>query len=367
LRSCPEVEKLRLLGKPNRRSNVLPDTNKPNPIILSVRLGWLVVESFGRLHRWTRTGRIPDTLNREPTRRFTFSDRDPVLYEQLLISLRHLQEVASQLLPDLPPPIPDDPENLLQTARENTIVVWEQFEDWSRSVWNTLQVGNPLAGQAFSDGASLADTYWHAQVASPDKLKALLRPQRLESIAERFNALNQYLPDHTSSVMHYSLSRWREASIGKLDDEQKKHLLARLESQTRVWRNLLFEQMRAEDYLTAKDRSAIGRGAFIATIVLTVLVGLFAWLAVLLLSWLGRLVLEANPTLLGGPAGTVGGLADELLSWQNWTTLLATLSSVVVILSGFITRMSGWMITFYRRLISRFTIVKIHRRTFIQW
>jgi hypothetical protein len=61
----------------------------PDPIPLSVRLSWLAVES---------SGRKPDFNKRDSNRRFTFSDRDPVLYEQMLISLRQLQQVACQLL-----------------------------------------------------------------------------------------------------------------------------------------------------------------------------------------------------------------------------------------------------------------------------
>jgi len=43
-------------------------------------------------------------------------------------------------------------------------------------------------------------------------------------------------------------------------------------------------------------------------------------------------------------------LVSQFLNWQDWSALLATLSSVVVVLTGFITRLSGWMIAIRRNV-----------------
>lgn len=343
----------------------MTNPQRSDPILVSVRLGWLTVEAFGRLRRWTRSGRQPSPTSIGASHRFTFSDRDPTLYEQLLITLQQLEETAIQLAPEYPPPIPENPEDLLAKAKNNMDASWLDFENWSRVIWNTLQIQDPLSGLAFTSGGSLADTYWHAESAGHGELKDLLRSQRLENIAFRFDSIAEFLPDHTAQVIYYTLYRWRMADrLKDLDDQQKKHLLDRLEAQAKVWCDLLFGRQRAEDYLTGSDRRLITWGAFGASALLAILVGLAVWSAVLLLSTGGRTLLMTMPGSQGNVPQASSSLAVELLDWQKWSALLAALSSVVVVLTGFITRLSGWIIAFHRWVRNRLTLGQIFKRTY---
>ena len=339
-----------------------------NPILNAIRLGWLSVEAFGYLRWWSASPHKRPAEVGKQTQRFTFSDRDPSQHDQLLITLLRLKATAAQLLPALPPPIPDDPAGLLDKANQDINAVWVEFETWGREAWNALQVVDPLAGQAFTYGGSLADTYWHARGSGADELNNLLRAQRLESIANRFDSIAGFLPDHAAEVIHHTLYRWRIAGrLKDLDEPQKKRLLDRLEAQARVWHDLLFGLQRAQDYLRREDRRWVVWGAFGATVLLVILVGLATWLAVLLLSRTGRSLLASAPGTQGGPADSGSLLAAELFNWQNWASLLATLASVVVIFTGFITRLSGWMIAFHRWVYNRLLFRQIIRRTYRSW
>jgi hypothetical protein len=339
-----------------------------NPTLLSLRLGWLTVEAFGRLRRWARSGRPPSPAAGNAAQRFIFSNRDPNQNDQLLISLKQAQQVASQLLPNLPPPIPGDLASLLEIARQDIDALWCEFETWSRAAWNALQVVDPLAGQAFSYGGSLADTYWHAAGSGAGELPKLLRAQRLEGIAERFDSLAGHLPEHAAQVIHHTLYRWRTAGqLIDLNDEQKKHLLKRLEAQAKVWCDLLFGLQRAEDYLRREDRRLIAWGAFGATALLAILVALAAWLGVLLLAGAGRALLASLPGVQEELSGAGSALAAGVLNWQNWAALLATLSSVVVVLTGFITHLSGWMFGFHRQAKEWLKLRRIYARTNRLW
>ena len=56
-----------------------------------------------------------------------------------------------------------------------------------------------------------------------------------------------------------------------------------------------------------------------------------------------------------------------LSNWQNWSALLATVSSVLVVLTGFITRLSGWLITFHQSVRDWLTLKYVQQRTFRIW
>ncbi len=65
------------------------DEDKKNKIKVldAVQLGWLSVESFACLRRWSRTGRTPKSLKGDDQRRFNFSNRELTDYQQVIISL----------------------------------------------------------------------------------------------------------------------------------------------------------------------------------------------------------------------------------------------------------------------------------------
>ena len=337
-------------------------------ILLSIRLGWLSVEAFGRLRRWARSGRKPSPMIGKAAQRFNFSDRDLSLHDQLICTLKQLKSTATQLVPDLPSFFPDDPVKLLDWSKQDVQSLWNEFENWSREVWIYLQIRDPLAGQAFTYGGGLADTYWHADGVGGNQLQDLLRSQRLEAITVRFDSIAEYLPDCAAEVIHKNLYRWRIAGrLKDLDEQMKKRLLTRLEAQAKVWYDLLFGLQQAQDYLRREDRSWVAWGAFGATALLMILMGLATWLAVLLLSWAGQALLASASSAPEELAKAGSELAGKLLDWQNWSALLATLSSVVVVLTSFITRFSGWMISFHQLVYDRLMLQHIFRRSYRGW
>jgi hypothetical protein len=196
----------------------------------------------------------------------------------------------------------------------------------------------------------------------------MLRSYRLDYIAERLDDLTDYLPQHAALVIHHNLEAWCIGEeIKGLDEAGQKRVLERLGAQTMVWRDLLFGLRQTDSYLLASDRRRITWGAAVATALLVVLVGLAVWLAVLLLSTAGRALLAANTSLATQATGASSDLVTQLLNWQNWSALLATLSSVIVVLTGFITRLSGWMIAFHQNVKNWLEFRRIFNRTLRNW
>ncbi|MBE7550854.1 MAG: hypothetical protein HS126_07230 [Anaerolineales bacterium] len=54
----------------------------------------------------------------------------------------------------------------------------------------------------------------------------------------------------------------------------------------------------------------------------------------------------------------------DMLDWQKWSTLLATLSSMLVLLAGLISNVSGWILAVYRRLKEWLKLQFIYYRTY---
>jgi hypothetical protein len=86
------------------------------------------------------------------------------------------------------------------------------------------------------------------------------------------------------------------------------------------------------------------------------------------------LLSRAGWELLSSATGITAEISDanstlkaELLKWQNLSALLASVSSVVVILTGFIKSLSGWMIAFHKRAKAWLTWRYIRRRTYRDW
>ena len=299
-----------------------PDPESSPSILTAVQLGWLAVEAFGLLRRYARHGKLPSAAKVDANRRFNFSKRDPTYYEQLIVALQLLKATSAKLVPGLPPPIPDNLAGYLQAAKKDIKPLWVRFEDWSSQTWNTLQVADPLAGQAFTCGGDLADTFWHAQGAGAGKLAELLRSYRLQYIAERLDDLAAHLPEQAAPAIRHSLERW---SIGEkvkdLDEERHKRLLERLESQLKVWRDLLFGLRQAGSYLTPRNRRQMTWVAGAAATGLVILVGLLAWLAVLILAGLGRSLMGSALQLPLDTSKVSSDMTAYLSNWQNWSAL----------------------------------------------
>ena len=337
----------------------------PNKVLLALRLGWLAVESFGLLRRYARFGKPPAADKVDVNRRFNFTKRDPTQYEQLIVALQRLKTTSTHLVPGLPPPIPEDIADYLQAAKEDIDPLWVRFEDWSNQAWNALQVADPLAGQAFTCGGDLADTFWYAQGAGAGKLAETLRSYRLLYIAERVDDLTAYLPDQATQAIRHSLERWSiSEKVKGMDEERQKRLLERLESQLKVWRDLLFGLRQADSYLTPRDRRQITSWAAAAAAGLVILVGLGVWLAVLILAGVGRSLMGSAMNLPVDTSKISSDVSTYLSNWQNWSSLLAVVSSTLAVLTGVIKGLSGWLWAFHRNIHQALTLRAIQQRTY---
>ena len=87
-------------------------------------------------------------------------------------------------------------------------------------MWHVLLMQDPLAGQAFTCGGDLVDTYWYAQGAGAGKLAEQLRSYRLQYLAERVKDLAAYLPEHAAEAIQHSLDRWSIGETVKRMDEK---------------------------------------------------------------------------------------------------------------------------------------------------
>ena len=336
-----------------------------NTILTAFQTGWLSVESFGLLRQYARHGKPSSREKIDPDRRFNFCKRDPNLTMQVMISLQELKTTSARLVPEVPPPLPEDLFQLLLEAKKDIAPLWERFEGWSSQIWNTLQVRDPLAGQAFTCGGDLADTYWHAQGAGADKLAEMLRSYRLGYITERLDDLSCHLPENAAQAIRHSLEHW---SIGEqvkgMDGDRQKRILERLESQVKVWRDLLFGLRRAESYLKPRDQRQVAWQAVAATAGLVLLVGLVVWLAVLLLAGLGRNLVGLAMSVPVDTAKIKSEMVTSLVDWQNWSSLLATVSSALAVLTGVVKGLSGWLWGFHLKCRQAFILRRIEQRTY---
>jgi hypothetical protein len=343
-------------------TNPLPTSNLVLP---ALHLGWLAVEAFGLLRWFALSGKPPSPDKIDATRRFNFSKRAPTQYQQLLVALQMLKATSAEIVPGLPPPIPDDLSAYLQAAKDDINPLWKQFEEWSSQTWNTLQISDPQAGQAFTCGGDLADTFWYAQGAGAGKLAEMLRSYRLEYIAERVDDLAACLPEHSALAIRHSLERWSIVEdIDVQDEKRNDRLLKRLESQIKVWRDLLFGLRQAGSYLTPPDRRQIAFWSIAGTAGLVIGIGLVTWLLVLLLAGVGRSLMGSAMHLPVDTSKITSDVTAYLSNWQNGSALLATLSSILAVLTGVIKGLSGWLWAFHQNCWQALTLRAIQKRTY---
>jgi hypothetical protein len=114
-----------------------------------------------------------------------------------------------------------------------------------------------------------------------------------------------------------------------------------------VWHYLLFGERGAESYLTDEDRRFVTWVAGGITTACALAAAILVWLVVMALSSAGRATTAA---LVGSPkelSAAQAVIVGDLVDWQKWSTLLATISSVVVLIAGLVTRLSGWVVTLH--------------------
>jgi hypothetical protein len=280
-----------------------------------------------------------------------------------------LWHTAAVLVPDLEPTFPLSAQELQrQVADIDLDAVHVSFDQWSKDVWMALMVEDELAGRAFTFGGSLADTYWYVDGRGPDGLDRVLRSQRLEYIAARFTRIGDHLPPYVADVLQYTLYKWRiEEELAAMDTEEKSQVLDRLAAQVKVWRDLLFGRRSAESLLGLQDRRRVLWGALAATGGLVLIVSALVWLTVLLLAAVGRSFLAAASPWSEQMAMASADLVEKLFTWQSISSLVATLSSVVVILTGLVSRASGWILAFHTRARSWLELTLICRRAYHPW
>jgi len=152
-----------------------------------------------------------------------------------------------------------------------------------------------------------------------------------------------------------------------LGAEKQRRVRQRLEAQAKVWYDLLFGRRSAESYLTLQDRRRIGWGALAGTAGLVLVVSIVVWLSVLLFVGVGRsLLTEASPWTDQINEASAQ-LAEQLFTWQNLSALVATLSSVAVVLMGFVSRASGWTVAFHSRAQEWLKLRSLRRRAYRHW
>ena len=291
-------------------------------ILTATQLGWLVVETFGRLRRYEGPGRRPKRPEDDQTRPFAFSINKTMGLDELLWSINQLHDRVDELnkleleLPPPPLPLQADLERVLDNSLE-VDALHGKLDDWSKEVWGLLNVENGVMGQAFVYGGSLANTYWYTtMVWSEDKIVAdFLNPYRLNTIATHFEIIAEALPPYLVNVLGYSLRKWSDVNLNLVDKDQLK---SQLESQQKVWRDLLFGRRSAESYLRARhyrDINAYSNG---------VQIGL-------------ALILVALVVIVGFEVGSVLEGSDTL------SERLAALSGFVVLVGGLVTRFFSWV------------------------
>ncbi len=337
-------------------------------VLLAVRLGWLTVESFGRLRRYARLGYKLEEIPADANRRFSFSDRSLSERNEFFFAVDQLHRTAAKLDPDLPPcPLPAHEQlDQLLTASLDLDACQGQLDHWSTQVWGVLSTEDEMTGRGFTYGGSLADTYWHTDILGPDHFAELLRPERLEYLAARFDSIAEHLPQYVAQILHYTLYKWRDQghTSDKLDATGKKHALKQLESQAKVWHDLLFGSRNAESYLLTRDNRLIITGAIGATLLLVLIVVVGVWLVTLTMSTAGRTLTAEITGLSTELPEAQSAFLDDLLNWQMWSTMMATLSSVIVLVSGLVTGLSGWVIWIYHRLKEWLKLQFIYQRTY---
>jgi hypothetical protein len=293
-----------------------------NQVLMAVRLGWLIVEIFGRLRRLTR-GRKPRPRPSDKARRFAFSTEQPRSLDELLWNIDQLHHTLARFdcsFPEGPIPTSAEAQEWL-TSELDLDAFHTELDTWSKQVWGVLIVEDEEMGRAFRYGGSLADTYWHAEQfgRDPPKAAALLRPERLAAIERRFDRIAHHLPPYTAYIIQQTLRRW--AIAAELSEANIKEVLNGLGNQARVWRNLLFGSRSAESYLTTANHRWIKRGARGAVI------GLMAIIIVVVYvvgSFVGELIPKDSGSN-GDWSAFVGAVSSLVIAFIAFVSYLATL------------------------------------------
>ena len=156
------------------------------------------------------------------------------------------------------------------------------------------------------------------------------------------------------------------AAVGQRERRQPAELDGgqRLEAQAKVWHDLLFGSRSPDSYLLASDHRRMALLALGITGVFALAVILGVWFFALTMTNAGRSVTAQMAGLPREIGSAQSPFVGDMLDWQKWSTLLATLSSLVVLLTGLIGNVSGWILYIYRRLNGWLKLQFIYHRTY---
>lgn len=252
----------------------------------ALRLGWLMGEINGLLrHGAIRHQSVEARLRPgDSSPRLTVSDRDWNQNRSHLLRadlhLFHKLALALDVWPDASqsevPALLHEYDQLLWQRRRRDVPdevrLYRAFEGWSVAAHGTLLARNEAAARAFIYGASMVDTYWFMRpppARGDDKRRPqerwvrLLQPDRLKAQSTRVGELERDLEPYLAAALKYSLRQWGVAD--KLEQTQsgkneqvppgrEKRLMANLEKQTYIWRDLILGIRSPESYLRGYDR-----------------------------------------------------------------------------------------------------------------
>lgn len=287
-----------------------------------MQIGWLVVETFGRLARLSNAPRKPAQRQGDKDRPFSFSINESRSLDELVacVNLLHAlcQSIGLDEIHPLPIPREKDLIKKLEGDGLDLDLLQGELETWSNHVRMALNSDLGPAAQAFFFGGGLANTFWHTiLVWSDDKVLAeFLNFHRLDYLATQLELIAEELPENVADAIAHSLRKWSQVDIASAD---RTKLKKRLESQQEVWRDLLLEKKRPESYLREKHRRSIRVGAW----------GIQALFAIVVL------------LAIFGAGRQVGNLFPSDSS-KDLPSFFAALSGFIVVIGGLFTQFSAW-------------------------
>ncbi len=263
------------------------------------------------------------------------------------------------------------------------------LNEWSLQVWARLNGVSADCARAFSEGMSLADTYWYMRLPTrrPKELSAaqmreedwrtLLSRYRLDVEGSRLKGLDRHLPRYVSRIIRNHLNEW---SIGtelyyegsrlkrsrhrkkavELARDDEKDLQRALGRQMENWEAMLFGFREAETFLPIRDQRLVRIARWMGLLVVFLLTAFFLLLVSALIGFF------AGAALLPQVNQSLTGKEVEVSDWLSvvsllWTILFVTVIPIVLRAAYRFTRdahqwIHDWLMVFF-----------ITRRTLVKW
>jgi hypothetical protein len=340
-------------------------------------LGWIISEVYSQLRRSKPTSRWVLDSPSQKNRRFDFSTRRPVKIEEIFLSIDIFHNTANQLgidCSEITKLLPNRNEGFSTwKSRTSMSNLHKEFEIWSKAAWSRLTAEKEIYGQVFSYGASIADTYWFNDI----KPTEVSTSDRLFVESRRMAWLSAYLPVFQIDILQHSLRAWARfnkkyddpslltrwwRTLRKIKVEQDLEKVN--EDQHEIWRNLVLGFRSPESFLRIGDRRKITWLQWTFTILIVFLLLGLTWVSVLALTFVGESIIEFLAGVLPDGIDFIQDSTIEYLTnLGNWSSILATGSSIVLFFVGIIDKLSGWILVMHRTIGSSLRKYFILRRT----